>query len=421
MAPAMDLRFVFQSIAEALLIGLLVGIQREGVQRSEPARHAGVRDFVLIALSGGICAVLQLPWLTVAALIAITAFVLAHALEVRDPERGVTTELAAVATFCLGFLTAYEPFKNGATLAIATTIVLVALLEAKKNLHKLIREGITEIEFSDTLRFLALIFIIYPILPQGDFGPFGFFSPRKIWVFVILVTSISYLGYFLQKYLGSGRGIPLMGVLGGLASTTAATLSFARATRDDPKCLRSYWQATVLANAVQFPRILVLLYAINPTLAQSSIPILAAMTLAGLIFAYLLWQKGEGSAPQPEFTLGNPFRLWPALKFGALFAAIVFISKAAAANFGGQAVILTSVVGGSVDVDAVTVSVAELFGTQRVSLNDALIAVLAALISNAVLKTVLAATSGGFSFALRVAAGFAVMFAAGGLTSFLLR
>jgi uncharacterized membrane protein (DUF4010 family) len=212
-----------------------------------------------------------------------------------------------------------------------------------------------------------------------------------------------------------------MGILGGLASTTAATLTFSRATRDDPTCTRSYWQATVLANSVQFPRILLLLYAINPVLAQSSIPVLAVMTGAGLVFAYLLTQTGEGSAPQPEFAGGNPFRLLPALKFGALFATILFLSKAGAATFGGQAVILTGVVGGSVDVDAVSVSVAELFGAGRVSGADALLAVFAALISNAVLKTVLAATSGSIRFALRVAAGFAVMFAAGGLTLFLLR
>jgi uncharacterized membrane protein (DUF4010 family) len=420
--PAMDLRVEFQSIAEALLIGLLVGIQREGVQRKEAVRHAGVRDFPLIALSGAICALLQLPWLTAAALIAIAVFLTGFALEVRDPERGVTTELAAIVTFFLGFLTAYAPFEHGATLAIATTVMMVALLEAKKNLHKLIREGITEIEFSDTLRFLALIFIIYPILPEGNFGPYGFLTPRKVWLFVILVSSISYAGYFLQKYLGAGRGIPLMGILGGLASTTAATLSFARATHEDSTYLRSYWQATVLANAVQFPRVLLLLYAMNPVLAQASATILAAMTVAGLVFAYLLRETGATPAPEEhEVAVGNPFRLLPALKFGAMFAVIVFFSKAASAKFGAQALILTSVIGGSIDVDAVSVSVAELFETGSVTLEHGLSAVLTALFSNAVLKTVLAATAGSLRFALRVAAGFAVMFAAGGLTLFLLR
>ena len=133
--------------------------------------------------------------------------------------------------------------------------MVVGFLEAKRSLHKLVRETITEVEFNDTLRFLAIIFIVYPILPAGEFGPYQFLAPRKIWAFVILVSSVSYAGYFLQKFLGAKRGLKLAGVLGGLASTTAATASFARSSSDEPENRLLYAQAAVIANAMQFPRL----------------------------------------------------------------------------------------------------------------------------------------------------------------------
>ena len=409
---SIELPYALRSIAEALLIGLLIGMQREGIQQSAVWRRAGVRDFVLIAISGGICGLLQISWLSAAALLAITILVATFSFRVADTDAGVTTELATVVTFCLGFMTAYPAFPAGSLLAIGTTIAVVFLLEAKHNLHKLIREGITEVEFNSTLRFLALIFIIYPVLPEGAFGPYGFFSPRLVWLFVILVSSISYAGYFLEKFLGAGRGLPLAGILGGLASTTAATASFAKAAAESPRRLRSYWHATLLANSVQFPRLLVLLFVVNPQLAYACLAPLLAMTAAGLLFAWLIY-RGTEQDPGYRMAVGNPFRLRPALKFGAMFAAVVLFSKVAAAKLGGAGVLLTSVLGGSVDVDAVSVAVSGLLRDNALVLQQGVWAVLVAVFANAVLKIALAGSGGGVAFAKRTAAGFAVMFAAG--------
>ena len=179
------------AIAEALLIGFLIGAQREV---SQGEGHPGVRDFVLIALVGTVCGLVDNPWLTAAALVSMTALLCVFYLRGRE-RSGITTELAAVAAFSLGFLTA-TPMSR---LAVGTAVVVVALLEAKRWLHKLVRETITEGEFEDTLRFLAVIFIVYPILPEGRFGPYEFLSPREIWAFVILISSVSYVGYFLEK------------------------------------------------------------------------------------------------------------------------------------------------------------------------------------------------------------------------------
>ena len=398
-----------RAIIEALLIGFLIGAQREA---SHGERHPGVRDFVLIALTGGVCGLLQNPWLTVAALVSLTALLGVYYFHIRE-RTGITTEIAAVATFALGFLVATPDNPLGAPLAIGTAVVVVALLEAKRSLHKLLRETITESEFNDTLRFLALIFVIHPILPEGAYGPYGFFAPRKIWLFVILVSSISYSGFFLEKFLGATRGLKLAGVFGGLASTTAATASFARSCAEAPAATPLFAQAAVIANAVQFPRILVILFAVNPVLARVSFVPLAAMGVAGVLFGLLMNRMAQPAAATPLAGLRNPFRIVPALKFGALFALILLASKAAAEMFGGGAVYLTGALAGSLDVDAVAVSAADLVATGRIDAPAGALSVILALFANAVVKSVIAASTAGGSFARRLAAAFAVVFGAG--------
>jgi len=411
MAPPVELPQAWQSLGEAFLIGLLVGIQREGIAAPRTAHLAGLRDFVILALTGAVCALVQASALTIAALASVTGILLVHAY--RHPERapGITTELAAVATFCLGYLTALPGFAHGATLAIGAAIGMVAILEAKKNLHRLVRQELTEVEFTGTLRFLAIIFIIYPLLPKGEFGPYGFFSPRRIWLFVILVSSLSYVGYFLKRFLGE-RGLNLTAVLGGIASTTAATASLARGAAESPDQVISYSTATVLANAIQLPRVLTLLYLIRPELANASAVVMLGMMGAGVGFAWILSRKSENGRSRHPVTVGNPFRLAPALKFGALFTGLLWVSKWAAASFGERGVNIVAVAGGAVDVDAVTVAVADLLGAGRISTHQSLLAVLLALASNAALKTVLA-TTGGLQFVRWVAAGFLVIYSAG--------
>ncbi len=318
------------TIAEALLVGFLIGAQREA---SQGEGHPGVRDFVLISLIGAICGLLQNPWLIAASLVSVTAMLGAFYFQVR-PRAGITTEMAALATYCLGFMVASPDPRFGAPLAIGIAIVVVAFLEAKRSLHKLVRETITEVEFNDTLRFLAIIFIVYPILPAGEFGPYLFLAPRKIWAFVILVSSVSYAGYFFQKFLGPKRGLKLAGVLGGLASTTAATASFARSSSDEPENRLLYAQAAVIANAMQFPRVLLILAVVSPPLARAVLLPLGVMTVAGLSWGLLMGRMSRMEVGQPSVRLRNPFRLLPALQFGVLFGAILFASKAASAVFG---------------------------------------------------------------------------------------
>ena len=382
------------AIVEALLIGFLVGAQREAAREPEEIAP-GIRDFVLIAIVGALCGLMAVPWLTVAALAAITAIILVLPFSAGRP-LALTTSIAGVTTFCLGYLTAPRSYPNGAVLAIMITVAVVALLEAKRSIHRFVRETITHAEFDDTLRFLALVFIVYPILPEGHFGPYGFFVPRAVWMFVILICSISYAGYFLEKFLGTRAGLRLSGILGGLASSTAATASLARNVGDEPGKAALYWQAVLFANAIQFPRVLAIVWFLDPPLARQAALPLGAMCLAGLAFGYAV--SPGGSASPERVTVRSPFRLKPALEFAAAVTGILFLTKAAA-EFGGPAVYWTSALGGTVDADAAAVSLSELVRSGGVTAAEAFGALLLALAGNAVVKTAIAVHQGGGAFA----------------------
>src|SRR3984957_761470 len=425
MEEALSLSAAVESLAGALLIGLLIGGQREAALRD--AGHPdnsigtppGLRDFLIIALVGGVCGVLGTPWLTAPVLISITALLAVFHFEDRLHRRGVTTELAGVSTFALSYLAASPAPSFAEPVAIAVTLIVVVLLETKKRIEKLLRETISDTEFNGTLAFIGVVVVIYPLLPAGTYGPYAFFEPRQVWKFVILISSISYVGYFLEKFLGEEKGLFYTSVLGGLASTTAATLMFARQSKEHPEDTFGLWRAFVIANTVQFPRTFLIVIAVSPALARVCVWPLASMLVCGLLVAEILkrWpHKRIGSMPM---TSGNPFRILPALRFGAMFAGVVFLSKWAAATLGTGAFYWTSLLGGLVDVSTVVAPAAELLKTQSIALTTAVVAVLLALAANAVQKILVAVSSGTREFALRVAAVFALWAAVGAGTWFI--
>jgi uncharacterized membrane protein (DUF4010 family) len=397
------------AMSEALLIGLLVGVEREADKRVE--RHAGLRDFITIGLMGGLCGLLNQTWLTVGGLFAVAALLVVFRFQATE-RTGITTEFAALATFLLCVLTATPNLPWGPPLAIAVSVVLALFLDAREPLRKFFVETITEREFQDTLLFLAVIFVILPVLPDGGYGPYEFFNPRRVWIFVILVCSISWLGYFLEKFLGQRAGLTLTGVLGGIASTTAATSALARQCAEEPARTRSYAHATVLANAVLCPRVFVLIVVALPALAWSALPMLAAMLVAGFATAWLL-KRGEQAVQASPVGLRNPFSLRPALKFGLLFAAVRLLVRGFGQEFGQGGALWASALGGTVDVDAIVFSLPGLVRDSKLTVEMAVLGVMIAIQANALLKTGLAYSAGGRHFGRLVLSGFVVMLIAG--------
>lgn len=396
------------AMGETLLIGLLVGVERESAQTE---RHAGLRDFITIAMAGGLCGLLGVAWITAATLTAITALIVIFRAQTIG-RTGITTELAAVATFLLGVLTTTQSLPWGAPLAIALAVIFTLTLEARVLMRKFFLEVVSEREQSDTLRFLAVIFVVLPILPDVDLGPYGFFNPRKIWIFVILVCSISWVGYFLQKFLGESEGLRIAGVLGGLASTTAATSSLAKDCAADREHPAAYVQAALLANSVQGPRIFVLLMIASPALGRYCLPALLASSLMGLVCAFVFGRRHPVDTAASSMVVKNPFRLMPALKLALLLVAIRFASGFGLQELGTNGVYFTSALAGSVDADSVVFSLSGMLREGRILQSPAAIGVVIAIAANFVLKGALAWSTAGGEFARHITFCFALMTAA---------
>ena len=390
----------------ALTIGFLIGRTREPGPDGPP--RPGMRDFLIIALLGAVAGHLGNAAIAIALFTGTIGAVLL--LRVQHPERnGITTELAAVATFVLGGLCLTSDRQFGAGLGI----VLAAILAERDQLRAFVRDAISDREYIDTLSFLALIFIIYPLLPTGSYGPFGFFEPRKIWLFVILVSGVSYVGYFLTKFTGGERGALLTAIVGAIASTTAYTTGISRAVADAPESAVPAARYTLIANSILFPRMLLLVAVVSPTLAIAASPAFAAMMLAGFAAALMLAPVTKQHTAVADSTFRNPFSIRPALEFGVVFTIVLLVTRVAKAyaGYGGQ--MLVSAISGLVDVDAISLTLAGFVQAGTSAARDAVIGMTLAAGVNAIFKSAIARTSHQPVFYMRLMAGFAIMFAVG--------
>ncbi|RPI69253.1 MAG: DUF4010 domain-containing protein [Ignavibacteriae bacterium] len=390
----------------SLLIGLLIGAEREGANGTS---KLGLRDVVLSAALGWMSARTAEPWLTVALIAAIMVILVTHRRDL--PNRGVTTELAVLIVFGLSYAISGPTGGGMLPLAIALSIGITLLLDSKTAVKKFFHETLSEQEFADTVRFLALIFIIYPLLPEGRFGPYDFFAPRGLWLSVILVSGVSFVGYFLEKFIGGTIGTWLTALVGGLVSTTATTSAFAAQVKLDPSRMTAAWQAATLSNAVQFPRIFVLVSLVAPALASSfAIPAIAAL-VAGIVMAILIGMMRK-NVSSPPVALENPLRLMPALKFAVYLAGVALISGIAYQMYGSGALYVTSAIGSLADVDAVTLNSADQFNRSLIDARMMNLLVFIAVLTNMIVKLGLALTEGNMAFMLRMAISFAVMLSA---------
>jgi uncharacterized membrane protein (DUF4010 family) len=385
----------------AAVIGFLIGRTRE---ESGHVPRPGIRDFVIIALLGAICGHLGEIALTVGGLAATTVVLVVARLQ--HPERtGVTTELGALATFLIGYLCLTPALPFGAALGIVVAIALAA----KSPLHHFALEIISEREFADTLRFLALIFIVFAVLPTGSYGPFGFVEPRTIWLFVVLICGVSFVGYFATKFLDAEKGMVLSALFGGLASSTAYTGAVARTVRETPESAVALARATLLANSIMPPRMLLTAAVVSPQLAIAALPTFGAMTVAGLVSAWLLGRAGASAAAyRAGAGFKNPFSLGPALRFGLVFAVVLFMTRAAKHYLGDSGMLASSAISGLIDVYAVTLSLAGFINAGDTKLADAVLALVLAAATNNAFKSGLAVSSGQPAFYGRVVAGLLI-------------
>jgi uncharacterized membrane protein (DUF4010 family) len=365
MTSEVDVIDTFYRFGAALLIGLLVGLKREYAhlqQEQEEKSFGGTRTFALLGLLGCTAAFLAEQMQTALVFVAIAAVIggfimIAYAATVREGNIGMTTEAAAVTTLLAGAICYLGELALAAALAVAMTV----LLELKLQTRMLVR-NITKSDVYATLTFAVITLIILPVLPSRSYGPppFDVLVPYNIWLMVVFISGISFMGYLLIKIVGARRGVGLTGLLGGLASSTAVTLSFSQRSRDIAGLERPFAMAILLAWSVMFVRVMLEVAVINQALlAIVWIPMTAALVVSGAYCVYLYRLQSTGKQEEQD-KFKNPFELGPALTFGLIYAVILLSANAARLYLGDTGIYLSSIASGLADVDAITLSLAEL-------------------------------------------------------------
>ncbi len=282
----------------------------------------------------------------------------------------------------MGALCYYQYIELAAALGVSVLI----LLSFKPQLHE-VAAALTYEDIYATIKFAVVSLIILPILPDETFGPppFDVLNPYNIWLMVVLISAISFAGYVLMKVLDANRGIGLTGILGGIVSSTAVTLSFSGRSKEAAPIVPALALGIILAWSVMFARVLVEVLAVNRALLAVLWPPMVAGLAAGLLYAYFLYRR-EGDIPTEGISFNNPFELMPAFRFGLIYAAVLLIVRAAELYFGTAGIYVSSVLSGTVDLHAITLSMAQMGLTDGIALDTAANAITLAALSNTVVK-----------------------------------
>ncbi|EKO3809140.1 MgtC/SapB family protein [Vibrio harveyi] len=371
----------------ALLLGAIVGTQRGWVMRNsvEGSRVAGIRTFSLVGLLGGLVGILAnlyTPLLLGFALIALVILAcIAFVIQQRKSEDiSITGVVSLVITFVLGSLAVSgEP-----VLAAAAAVITAVVLDNKRELHQALQR-LQEYELDAALRLLLISIVLLPLLPNQAYGPWNALNPYEIWWMVVLIASISFVGYFAIKIGGAKRGILFTSVFAGLSSSTALTLQFSHLSREQSSISPLLASGILLSCGTMFPRLLIVLSVINPQLVTLLWPIVMIMMIALYFPAWWIWRRSEVGKVEQSNKQTNPLALQSALFFGVVLAVIMLLSHALSDLFGNAGVMILSALSGITDVDAISLALGRQ-STQTLSVETAALGILIAASVNTVVK-----------------------------------
>ncbi|EOX4458021.1 MgtC/SapB family protein [Vibrio diabolicus] len=371
----------------ALLLGAIVGTQRGWVMRNsvEGSRVAGIRTFSLVGLLGGLVGILAniyTPLLIGFALIALViltciAFVIQQK---KSGDVSITGVVSIMVVFVLGNLAV----SGEAVLAAAAAVITAVVLDNKRELHQALQK-LQEYELDAALRLLLISIVMLPLLPNQSYGPWNALNPYEIWWMVVLIASISFVGYFAIKIGGAKRGILFTSVFAGLSSSTALTLQFSHLSREQVSISPLLASGILLSCGTMFPRLLIVLSVINPQLVKLLWPIVMAMMVALYIPAWWIWRRSEVEQIEQSNKQTNPLALQSALFFGLVLAVIMLLAHALSDWFGNAGVLILSALSGITDVDAISLTLGRQ-STQTLSVTTAALGILIAASVNTIVK-----------------------------------
>ena len=349
---------LLHEIAVATGLGLLVGLQRQWATQEV----AGIRTFPLITLLGLTFMVLaqsQGGWLPGAGLLGVVSLMVfanvARWREGGDPGTGITTEVAALVMYGVGAMVGLGLMGP----AVVTTGIVAVLLHWKDPLHTFVRR-LGEPDFDAVVSFVLIAFVILPVLPNRDYGPYQVLNPFEIWLMVVLIVGISMAGYVAFKFFGTRAGAVVAGITGGLISSTATTVGYARRSRDNPARSPAAAVVVTLASVVVFGRVLVEIAVVAPDIFTATAPPLIAMGLLMLVLALVLLVRAPGEHEAEASDPEPPSDLKAAIVFGGLYAAVLLAVSFAREYLGEGGLYAVAALSGLTDMDAITLSTAKL-------------------------------------------------------------
>lgn len=391
-------------LAIALGCGAIIGLERGWTDRlkEEHIQSAGLRTFTLLGLVGGVagllCTATATPWPLVIALVAAGSMIAMGYWRGTGLGAGIglTTEIAGVLTILLGGLATLGHPLPAAMAAVVTAIVL----SAKPFTHRLI-ERIEAAEMQAVLRLLLISVVVLPVLPDEGYGPYQALNPFKLWLMVVAISGLSFLGYVAMRLGDARQGIIFTGIFGGIVSSTATTLALARIAGRQGDYASVVSAGALVAWLVMCARIGLITYVLDPPLTMALLPALVAMAVVGI--ALTLWFLRRRPAGDMERAqLGNPFEFWGAVRFAALLAAIMIASRWVEDRYGAAGLDILGVISGVADVDAITLSMASGAQGRSVADADAAWVILLAAMTNNLVKAGLGTMAGGRAVATRL-------------------
>jgi uncharacterized membrane protein (DUF4010 family) len=393
------------NLTVALGIGLLIGAERERRKGEGPLRSpAGIRTFTVTSLAGAISIIVGGEVLLAVATAGVIMLTVAAYWRGHEDDPGLTTEITLIVTALLGGLSMQQP-----ALAAGLGVTVTVLLAARSWLHGFVRSVITEDELNDALILAGATLVVLPLVPDRPMGPYGALNPHSIWILVILVMAISAAGYLAVRMLGIRFGLPVAGLASGFISSTATIGAMGARVAKTRDVLAAAVAGAVLSTIATIVQMALVLVATSVTTLQAlSAPLIGAGFAAiayGAVFTVLAVQQKTESEAQS----GRAFSVSTALVFALTLSSILVASAALREWFGETGIIVAAALAGFVDTHSAAISVASLVASGKLSTADAVLPILAGLSTNTISKMILAGTSGGRSFALRVIPGLIVV------------
>lgn len=409
------------NLAVALLLGAIIGLERGWDAREQKSgeRIAGIRTFALVGLLGGISALLAreiTEWAFPVLLVSVVAMAIVAYSERLEHIRNfsITGMVGMVLTFCFGAVAvAVDP-----VIATAAAVVTAIILDNKQEIHGWVNK-LKEHELDAALKLLLISVVMLPLLPNEKMGPGGVLNPREIWWMVVMIASISFVGYFAIRVAGTRKGILFTSLFAGLSSSTALTLHFARQASKTPQLNAQFATGILIACGTMFPRILVYCLVINPDLLPRLIWPVLVMTALLYGPALFIWRKNDRELQVSQPTLNqNPLDLSSALVFGALLTAILLMGEFLGNWLGDAGIYFLAATSGIADVDAITLSLTRM-SNNSLAMGTAVIGIVIAAATNNLVKSALAGFVGNRQIGLLVGGPMVVSLAAGLLVAWL--